>query len=131
MLLAGCALPAPPATANVAANAVVLSLDRAQYRSGDTMVLTLRNGLAHTIGYNLCGAALERREGGEWRQVQPGLAEVCTLELRTLAPGAGATYRHTVPPGLAAGEYRVRSAVESPLGGSWVAVQSAPITITS
>lgn len=131
VLLAGCTLAPPTNGAGGSASAVVLSVDRTQYRSGDTMVLTLRNGQAHAVGYNLCGAGVERRVGGEWREAEPGLAEVCTMELRTLAPGASATYRHTVPSGLEAGEYRVQSAVESPLGGSWFAVHSAAFTITS
>jgi hypothetical protein len=129
LLQAGCATPAPGNGAG--ASALVLSVDRGQYRAGDAMVLTLRNGLPHGVGYNLCGAGLERRVGGEWREVQQRLAEVCTMELRTLAPGASDTFRHTVPAGLSAGEYRVRSAVESPLGGSWVGVASAAFTITS
>jgi len=130
LLLAGCALP-PPTNAGGSASAVVLTVDRAQYRTGDPLVLTLRNATTQTVGYNLCGAGLDRRVGSEWREVQPGLAEVCTMELRTLAPGASATHRHTVPGGVSAGEYRVRSAVESPLGGSWVPVRSTGFTITS
>jgi hypothetical protein len=131
VLFAGCALPAPPGPASASGNVVTLTVDRTQYRAGNTMVLTLRNGTAQNIGYNLCGAGLDRRVGTEWQQVQPGLAEVCTLELRTLAPGGSATYRHTVPSGLAPGEYRVRSAVESPLGASWVAVHSSVFAIAN
>jgi hypothetical protein len=133
LLAAACALPSPVKMdgAAASANAAMLSVDRARYRSGDALVLTLRNGLAHAIGYNLCGAALEQRVGTEWRESPHRLAEVCTMELRTLAPGASGTYRHTVPGGASPGEYRVRSAVESPLGGSWTTIHSGTFTIGS
>lgn len=80
---------------------------------GAAVTLVLSNGTAHQIGYNLCGSGLEQRQGGSWRAVpQDG---VCTRELRILAPGQQARYQTRLPGFLAAGEYRFRTGVETPL----------------
>ena len=109
---------------------IELTVDRANYRTGDPIVLTLRNRSAQSVGYNLCGAALEQRSGGQWRESPERLAEVCTMELRTLATNASDTFRHTLPAALAAGEYRVRTNVEAPLGGSFTAATSGSFQVS-
>ena len=88
--------------------------------------LTLDNGTQAQIGYNLCASRLQRRDGAEWTPVQTD--EVCTMELRTLNPGADATFEKQLPASLPAGEYRYVTNVESPLGSSQTAVASNTFT---
>lgn len=101
-----------------------LAVDRSVYAPGDSLTLTLTNRTSDEIGYNLCPAALETRDGVSW-ETGPGLTEVCTMELRVLAPAASATHRHMLPTNLAAGEYRVLVNVETPLGNGTEGVVSA------
>jgi hypothetical protein len=71
--------------------------------------LSLRNGSAQAIGYNLCASGLERRSEGRWQAVPT--RRVCTMELRTLPPGGAARYQislEDVPPG----EYRARARID-------------------
>ena len=89
-----------------ASQGVTLSAAVSQERS---LELALRNGSAQAIGYNLCASTLERRSGDRWRPV--ALQRICTMELRSLAPGGEARYRvplENVPPG----EYRARARID-------------------
>jgi hypothetical protein len=74
-----------------------------------SLELALRNGSARAIGYNLCASTLERRSGDRWQPVAS--QRICTMELRSLAPGGEARYRvsvENVPPG----EYRARARID-------------------
>ena len=94
--------------------------------SSDTVRLSLDNGTQSQIGYNLCTSALERRSGSEWVSVPTD--DVCTMELRTLNPGADATFEKKLPAGLPAGDYRYVTRVETPLGTSQTTVATNPFT---
>jgi hypothetical protein len=109
---------------------VDLSVGREQYDPGDAILLTLANHSPNQVGYNLCSAALERRVGGgEWHEAPQRLIDACTMELRTLVPNETVTYRHSLPSALPAGQYRVRTRVEAPLGRLLVNVSSAPFMV--
>jgi hypothetical protein len=86
--------------------------------------LTLHNGSEQSVGYNLCSSGLQRWSGSEWQAVQTG--EVCTMELRTLAPGGSAIFEKQLPPDLSSGDYRYVTSVEIPLGGGMQGVASEP-----
>ena len=113
LLVAACTTapvgPPPPASSTIAG--VRLSAERV---SSSVIRLALDNGAPHQIGYNLCSSALQRRSGSTWEAV--GTGDICTMELRTLNPGADATFEKTLPSGLSSGEYRYITNVESPLG---------------
>jgi len=94
---------------------VRLGVAPASVAAGGTVVLTLTNGSAEAVGYNLCTGTLERREGDDWRPIPSD--RVCTMELRTLEPGRQDTFRLQLPAGITAGEYRFRTAVELPTPG--------------
>lgn len=108
---------------------VAFAVERASYAPGDTVAARLVNESDLALGYNLCLASLERREGAGWTVVDEPLI-ICTAELRTLEPGASVPYRRALSAGLEGGVYRLRTRVELPLtGGPQVAVGSAPFTI--
>lgn len=65
---------------------VVLKTDRDRYAASAPVVLTLSNGGATELGYNLCSSTLERRTASGWEAQRVDL--VCTMELRGLAPGS-------------------------------------------
>lgn len=89
--------------------------------------LALDNGSSAPIGYNLCTSELQRRSGTEWTAVPTD--EVCTMELRTLDPGHDATFEKRLPSGLAAGDYRYMTRIESPVGGTMVSVATEPFQL--
>jgi len=109
----------PPAPSTIAG--VRLSAERI---SASQIRLTLDNGTQQPIGYNLCHSALHRRSGSTWEPVSSG--EICTMELRTLNPGADATFEKTLPSGLPMGDYRYSTNVESPLSTQQSAVTTEP-----
>lgn len=100
---------------------------QAERTSPTTILLTLRNQSASSIGYNLCSSAFERRSGSDWQRVPSDL--VCTAELRILAAGDSATFTRQIASDLPAGDYRFVTQVESPLGGRGVRIVSNTITI--
>ena len=92
--------------------------------SSSTARLTLQNQTPETTGYNLCASALQRLAGPAWIDVPTG--DVCTMELRTLGAGESATLEKALPAGLARGEYRFVTSVETPLGAKQTGVASDP-----
>ncbi|MEW5928476.1 MAG: hypothetical protein AB1941_13490 [Gemmatimonadota bacterium] len=111
------------------ADGVAFAVERAAYALGDTVAARLVNESGVAVGYNLCLASLERREGAGWLVVDE-LLIVCTADLRTLEPGESVPYRRALSAGLEAGVYRLRTHVEFPLtGGSRVEVRSAHFTV--
>ena len=92
-----------------------------------TVTLTLTNHSSSPVGYNLCTSGLQRRQGGQWVNVPTD--EVCTMEIRSLAPGQSATFEKTPPQNAGAGEYRYVTGVEVPLSGSRVTVESNPFSL--
>ena len=99
MTVAGCAM--------AAAESADVTLSAA--RSGQQVLLTLRNGSATPVSYNLCSSRLQRAPG--WEPVETD--EVCTMELRTLQPGGSATFEKTLPSDLRPGEYRYMTNVDA------------------
>jgi hypothetical protein len=122
----GCSLP--PAAGGDPAGAE-LRVDRDPIAPGARFTLSLTNRTPDQVGYNLCVAALDRRVGDDWQPSPHALAEVCTMELRLLEPGAAATFQHTMPAAAPAGEYRIRTAVEAPLGEAQVGVATSAFRV--
>ena len=106
---------------------VVLRTDRAVYAPGDAVALELVNASPATVGYNLCGAALERRSGSDWEPVE-GPGQVCPMILLTLQPGGRAEGRVVLPAGLPDAVYRVRTGIEE-RGGDRMSVASDEFTV--
>ena len=90
------------------------------------VLLRLTNGSDMPIGYNLCTTVIEREEE-TWMALPSDVA--CTMELRTLAPGASATFERELTASVYPGEYRFRAAVESPLGTRQIGVVSNAVSI--
>ena len=108
---------------------VSFAVERSSYAPGDTVAARLVNESDLAVGYNLCLASLERREGAGWLVVDEQLV-ICTADLRTLEPGESVPYRRGLSAGLESGVYRLRTRVELRLtGGPQVEVGSAPFTI--
>ena len=97
-----------------------VSLDAS--RSGQKVSLTLTNSSQSTVGYNLCASQLMRRTGGAWTVVPT--QQVCTMEIRGLPPGESAQFRHSLPPGVQAGEYQYRTSIEMAGGRTELASHS-------
>lgn len=129
LMSAGASQCAPPEGSPEGGEAVRLTVEPGEVRAGDEVTLTLVNGTEHHIGYNLCPAVLDRREGSDWVERPERPAEFCTMELRVLEPGGSTTYPHTVPAGLPAGEYRFRVGVEAPLGEGRLEIATPPFRI--
>ena len=83
---------------------VTLSVDPTTVAAGETVTLVLRNGSPTPVGYNLCSSGLEHNQAGAWHPIPSN--RMCTMELRTLAPGEETRYPLEMPGGLEAGEYR-------------------------
>ena len=119
LLLTACGYPAQNAPAPTPPGEVTLTAAPPQTSSGSTMVLSLANASAQQIGYNLCTSALQTAAG---TAVQTD--RVCTMELRTLTPGATATYNYELPANLPAGSYRFSTGVERMQSGDRTTVTS-------
>ena len=89
-----------------ASQGVTLTAAVSQERS---LQLSLRNGSAQAIGYNLCASSLERRSEGRWQAVPT--QRVCTMELRSLPPGGAARYQVSLED-VPSGEYRARARID-------------------
>lgn len=108
---------------------VALAVERSAYAPGDTVAARLVNESDLAVGYNLCLASLERREGAGWIVVDEPLV-LCTADLRTLEPGGSVPYRRALSAGLEAGVYRLRTRVELLATGlPQVELASAPFAI--
>lgn len=118
--------PSPPPGVS-AGDEVRLRAEPDTVSPGGEVVLTLSNGSAETIGYNLCPSQLERRSGEEWIPVPSD--RMCTMELRTLLPARDASYTMTLPADLTSGEYRYLTNVEVMDTGVREAVRSGPIRV--
>ncbi len=93
----------------------LMTTDAPQYVNGSVVTVRLTNRSGRALGHNLCRARLERLDGeGEWRPALTTLAEVCTMEIRTLRPGQGVTYSFKAAPQgpRASGEFRVSADLE-------------------
>lgn len=108
---------------------VTLTVTPETASAGDSISLTLANPATEQIGYNLCASSLERQSADSWNAVPTDI--VCTMELRTLDPGAQADYRTALPATLAPGRYRYTTTVELMQTGSRHAVTSNAFTVGS
>jgi hypothetical protein len=84
---------------------VEVATDRADYRPGDPLTLSVHNRGADTIAFNPCTRTLEAEQGGGWTAV-PEPARICTMEAWILAPGESRAGPTELPADLAAGRYR-------------------------
>lgn len=125
MVLAGGCGPSLPQGAG---EGVSLRVDPAAVPAGRSVTLILANATAGAVGYNLCSSGLERQTDAEWRAVSTD--RVCTMELRTLAPGEEARYPVDLESSLGAGSYRFVTNVEKMEGGGTEVVQSTTFEIT-
>jgi hypothetical protein len=91
--------------------------------------VSLVNGSAASVGYNLCSTSLEQSLGTEWVEDSGRSSQSCTKELRVLSPGQAATTLLALGDPLGPGVYRVRTEVEWPIGGSHHSVVSGPFTV--
>lgn len=111
--------PQAPTTPGALESGFTLSAAPASAAAGATMTLTLRNGSRSQGGYNLCTSGLETAAG-----VPVASDRMCTMELRTLAPGTSATYAYEIPARLAGGSYRFVTNVERMNAGARTIVRS-------
>ncbi len=84
-----------------------MTLDRASYRLGDPIAMTVRNESTHPyttdVHPELCGARLQVLRGNAWNDIPSG---ACTRQALPLGPGAVLTAITSYPEGLARGRYR-------------------------
>ena len=82
-----------------------VSTDRASYRAGEPLTLTVHNRGADTVAFNPCTRTLEAERGNAWAAV-PEPARICTMEAWLLAPGGTRAGPTELPADLVAGRYR-------------------------
>ena len=138
LLAAGCrapavesdtAAPAQPAPApSMPGSDVRIALDRASYRSGDDVKLTITNSSQRNLGYNACTRVVERESNGAWTAV-PEPERVCTMELRLLNRGESVT-EQTDLPAVSRGRYRIALQFhDESASGAPVRALSAPFAV--
>ena len=129
--------PASPPPGNAAttvrSDSVLLKTDKAQYKPGEQIVLTLENRSAASYTFNPCTRSIEREDGSTWTAV-PEPDRICTMEAWILEPRESRTGNTDVPASLSPGRYRVvvRLTVDSPSAASGTAITavSDPITVS-
>lgn len=93
---------APPA----AADSVELRVDRSEYRSGDTVKMTLVNRTGASYAFNPCTRGVELETQSGWLAVaEPD--RVCTMIAWLLEPNASRDAVTALPSGLRHGRYRL------------------------
>ena len=125
LLLALFAACADPTAADP--SAVVLFTDRASYRTGTVVSVTLSNGSDVTVGLNACHVEGERRSGDAWRRISP--LRLCTEDLDRVAPGAAVTFQEPMAREWEPGLYRILVPVVFPGRGERVEVSTEPFRI--
>jgi hypothetical protein len=105
-----CQVPDAEGGSATAGATVTVRTDKLSYRTGQTIVVTVRNGLQHAIvtttGRTSCTVvSLDRRVGQRWVEVRNCYAGVPPVDVRI---AAGATRRMRLPERLKPGTYRVR-----------------------
>jgi hypothetical protein len=105
-LLAGCSGITGPDTASI-----VLLVDVEVAGSADHVTVRLVNASEREIGYNLCGALLERQDGTRWHAAEQG--RTCFGIMYVLRPGGESAESRPLPPGTAPGVYRFRLEVHA------------------
>lgn len=92
---------------------VRFEVPRESYTADDSIELLLSNETDSVLLYNLCFAALERRQGGSWHEVDRSRPDhVCTADLASLEPTESVTVNQDVEPWMDVGVYRFRTVVE-------------------
>lgn len=123
-----------------ASDQVKVTTDSLRYRPGDTITVTITNGLASGIlaadhQSNCTTVTLERQDGTTWQPQNPCRLMIAT---RLVAFGAGSmtavrlqpqTGADTAPAGWAAGTYRVAFSYAHSAGGTSTTSYSASVTI--
>lgn len=119
VVFGACQTSAPPPAergvegTRVAAEEGMLRTERESYAAGEPVRLVLDNQSGDPLGGNLCMSALERREDQQWVDVPGPSDEVCTGELRVVAPGGQLSHEFRFRQDLPPGEYRFRTRVEN------------------
>jgi hypothetical protein len=91
----------------------MLRTERESYSAGEPVRLILDNQGQDPLGGNLCMSALERRAEQQWTEVPAPSDEVCTAELRIVAPGGQLAHEFRLRDDLPPGEYRFRTRLEN------------------
>lgn len=120
-----CGLPSDSAPVDVTYDA-----DRSAYTPQDSIITRLENTSGADVGYNLCGAALERQSGSGWTRVLRTPEPTCAQPLYVLRPGESATYREPASAVPAPGTYRLRIRVEIPVSGAAQDVATGFFTVS-
>ena len=106
LALGGCAAAgAGPFEAEFAPAGVQLAAGPSPARAGGVADLSLHNGAALPVGYNLCMAAIEQFQAGLWIPARSH-AVSCPQQFASLAPAATANGQAPLPGSLAPGLYR-------------------------
>lgn len=87
---------------------VQVSLERDVFRSGDTVMVHVKNasGGPLTYPYGFCRTTLQQQTGKDWVTVsEPG--DGCPLALGLLGTGAETTHAYVLPATLSTGRYRL------------------------
>ena len=125
--------PSATTPPTVRSDSVLLRTDKAAYKAGDQMTLTLENKSASGYAFNPCTRGIEREDGGSWTAM-PEPDRMCTMEAWILDPRGTKTGNTELPTPLVPGRYRVivRLTVESPGAASNTAITavSDPITVS-
>jgi hypothetical protein len=86
--------------------AVQLRTDKAQYRAGDRVTLTLANRTGSTFAFNPCTRTIENQSGTAWTAVAEE-GRMCTMEAWMLEPNQTRTADTELPSTLRPGPHRV------------------------
>lgn len=108
---------------------VVYEADQQAYTPQETIVTSLINTSDTEVGYNLCGAALEKRTEGGWTRVARTPEPACIQPLYILDPGETATHHEPASSLPGPGTYRLRTRVETPVPGPGAEVVTDPFTV--
>ncbi|MBA2661441.1 MAG: hypothetical protein H0U74_04055 [Bradymonadaceae bacterium] len=118
---------ASPAAA-IPASGVAFTTTRSAYVRNEKINVNLVNHTAHDVGYNLCYTRIDMRIEGAWHAAE-NFPDFCDQAARRLEAGQRADYVIAMAEALPAGEYRIVTLIENPLGATPEQLETAVLSL--
>ncbi|MBA2661442.1 MAG: hypothetical protein H0U74_04060 [Bradymonadaceae bacterium] len=110
------------------ASGVTFNTETNAYVRTETVNLSITNNTTHEVGYNLCFLRIDRHVEGTW-QASQNFPDFCEGDTLRLEGGTNVEHNLSMAETMPAGEYRVVTYIENPLGSDRQQVETAVFSL--